>query len=136
GIDPHRLCLEITEHSIMRDPPGVATALQPLRNQGVAIAIDDFGTGYSSLAYLARFQPEFLKIDRSFTAEAVDRHDQRSIIEAVLHLSESLGITSIAEGIETEEQADLLLDLGCTLGQGWFFARPTDIDTAFEQAPR
>ena len=124
GVAPDRLCLEITEHSIMRDPHGVANALQPLRALGVAIAIDDFGTGYSSLSYLARFQPEYLKIDRAFTADLDGQSVNRSIVEGVLHLATSLGITTIAEGIETPEQAQILLELGCDIGQGWHFGRP------------
>jgi diguanylate cyclase (GGDEF)-like protein/PAS domain S-box-containing protein len=122
-MDGSGLCLELTEHSIIRDPAGTAAVLGPLRDRGVTIAIDDFGTGYSSLAYLARFHPDFLKIDRSFTAGVLDQPTQRSIVEAVLHLAASLDITTIAEGVETEAQAQVLSELGCNLAQGWHFGR-------------
>jgi diguanylate cyclase (GGDEF)-like protein/PAS domain S-box-containing protein len=134
NVDPSRLSIEITEHSIMRDPAGVEAALRPLRDRGVTIAIDDFGTGYSSLSYLAHFHPEFVKIDRSFTASILDQTTHRSIVEAVLHLADPLGIVTIAEGIETEEQAELLTQMGCRLGQGWLFGRPTESADAIQQA--
>ncbi len=127
-VDPARLCIEITEHSILKDPAGVEIALRPLRDLGASVAIDDFGTGYSSLAYLTRFRPEYVKIDRSFTAAAGNRAGDRAVVEAVIHLADALGIITVAEGIETEEQARLLADLGCQLGQGWHFGRPAPIE--------
>jgi diguanylate cyclase (GGDEF)-like protein/PAS domain S-box-containing protein len=130
GLRGEQLCIEITEHSIMRDPSGMAATLKPLRDRGVAIAIDDFGTGYSSLAYLARFQPEYLKIDRSFTADIANQPTQLAIVEGILHLADSLGLITVAEGIETAEQAELLRELGCQLGQGWFFGRPAPVGDA------
>ncbi|MGY6500276.1 MAG: putative bifunctional diguanylate cyclase/phosphodiesterase [Acidimicrobiales bacterium] len=136
GIDPRRLCIEITEHSIMRDPAGIDAALRPLRSQGVEVAIDDFGTGYSSLAYLTRFKPEYVKIDRSFTADLLTHPTQRAIVEAVLHLAVSLGIVAVAEGVETEEQALALTEMGCQLGQGWHFGRPVPVDRLGDHSPR
>ena len=127
-VNAERLCIEITEHSILKDPAGVEIALRPLRDLGATVAIDDFGTGYSSLAYLSRFRPEYVKIDRSFTAAAAERAGDRAIVEAVIQLADSLAITTIAEGIETEDQARLLTELGCQLGQGWHFGRPAPID--------
>lgn len=123
-VDASRLCIEITEHSILKDPAGIDAALRPLRDLGATVAIDDFGTGYSSLAYLTRFRPEYLKIDKSFTGALLERSGDRAVVEAVLHLADSLSIVTVAEGIETAEQADLLADLGCQLGQGWHFGRP------------
>jgi diguanylate cyclase (GGDEF)-like protein/PAS domain S-box-containing protein len=128
GVNADRLCIEITEHSILKDPAGVEIALRPLRDLGATVAIDDFGTGYSSLSYLTRFRPEYVKIDRSFTAAAADRAGDRAIVEAVIQLAASLAITTVAEGIETEDQARLLTELGCQLGQGWHFGRPAPID--------
>ncbi|QGG95621.1 putative bifunctional diguanylate cyclase/phosphodiesterase [Actinomarinicola tropica] len=123
-IDASRLCIEITEHSILKDPAGVDLALRPLRDLGATVAIDDFGTGYSSLSYLTRFRPEYLKIDRTFTSAVLERSGDRAVVEAVLHLADSLSIVTVAEGIETEEQAAALDELGCQLGQGWHFGRP------------
>ena len=128
GVDADRLCIEITEHSILKDPAGVEIALRPLRDMGATVAIDDFGTGYSSLSYLTRFRPEFIKIDRSFTSAVAERAGDRAIVEAVIQLADSLSITTVAEGIETEEQACQLAELGCQLGQGWHFGRPAPID--------
>lgn len=128
-VDASHLCIEITEHSILKDPAGVDAALRPLRELGAKVAIDDFGTGYSSLSYLTRFRPEYLKIDKSFTAAVHERSGDRAVVEAVLQLAESLSIISVAEGIETAEQADLLADLGCQLGQGWYFGRPAPAAT-------
>jgi diguanylate cyclase len=128
GVDADRLCIEITEHSILKDPAGVEIALRPLRDMGATVAIDDFGTGYSSLSYLTRFRPEYIKIDRSFTSAVAERAGDRAIVEAVIQLADSLSITTVAEGIETEEQARQLTELGCQLGQGWHFGRPAPID--------
>ena len=114
---------------------GAVAPLDGLRALGVRVAIDDFGTGYSSLSYLTRFPVDILKIDRSFvptdTATAGEDH---AFTRAVLQLGTSRQLPAIAEGIETEEQARLLHDLGCRLAQGYHFARPgpvAQVDAAF-----
>jgi diguanylate cyclase (GGDEF)-like protein len=123
GIPPDRLVLEITESSAMQDPPAAIETLAMLRDLGVRLALDDFGTGYSSLSHLSDFPIHMLKIAKPF----VDRIDQDStFVEAMLGLASTLGLEVVAEGIETREQADVLRSLGCTLGQGYYYARPLD----------
>jgi diguanylate cyclase (GGDEF)-like protein/PAS domain S-box-containing protein len=124
GLEPWRLCLELTEDSILADPAGVARALAPLRDLGVQLAIDDFGTGFSSLSHLTRFAPEFVKIDRSFIAALARSGRDRAIVESVVRLAGTLGITAVAEGIEDPVTAEDLRRMGCPVGQGWLFGRP------------
>jgi EAL domain-containing protein (putative c-di-GMP-specific phosphodiesterase class I) len=97
--------------------------LNDLKEQGIAIAIDDFGTGYSSLAYLKRLPVTILKIDRSFVDQVTDDPDSRAIVTSIVQLSSALGLNTVAEGIETDEQAAAMLELGCSLGQGWLWSK-------------
>jgi len=115
--------LEITESALNIDPATAEARLVGLKELGVRLAMDDFGTGYSSLSHLQRFPIDVLKIDRSFVATVTEPTGAK-VIEAVLGLCSALGIESVAEGVETEEQRQALLDLGCTRAQGWLFARP------------
>ena len=101
---------------------GIRT-LRRLRALGVRLVLDDFGTGYSSLSYLKHLPLDTIKVDRSFVA-AIEENADRSIVEAVVALAHGLGIGVVAEGIETERQAERLLELGCDLGQGYLFSRP------------
>ncbi len=129
-LEAHRvpasaLELEITETAFLGDSEGhVLHALETLRAAGMTIALDDFGTGFSSLAHLRRFPVDTLKIDQSFVGGIDDRPDDRAIIEVVLRLGEALGLTTVAEGVETESQAAFLRGRGCKLAQGYLFARP------------
>ena len=106
----------------MTDPEHAGKLLNELNEHGVRIAIDDFGTGYSSLAYLQKLPLQALKIDRSFVADMQHSHHGRTIVLAVLSLARELGLISIAEGVETEEQCDLLAAHGCDYAQGWLRA--------------
>jgi diguanylate cyclase (GGDEF)-like protein/PAS domain S-box-containing protein len=118
------LDLEITESTIMENVESIIPVLQTLRGLGIEIAVDDFGTGYSSLAYIARLPIHDLKIDRSFVVGMTEREDSLAIVRSVISLAHSLKLIVVAEGVETEEQAALLLQLGCDQMQGYLFSRP------------
>jgi diguanylate cyclase (GGDEF)-like protein len=123
GLDAASLELEITESVVMDQSEAGIRTLRRLRAMGVRLVLDDFGTGYSSLSYLKHLPLDTIKIDRSFVA-GLDGSADRSIVEAVIALAHGLGIGVVAEGIETIEQQQLLLALGCDLGQGYLFSRP------------
>jgi EAL domain-containing protein (putative c-di-GMP-specific phosphodiesterase class I) len=124
GLDPSRLTLEITEGTLLT--PGFETVqrIGELRALGLRLAIDDFGTGYSSLGYLHAFQIDELKIDRSFVPGGEGVGDAHVLSQAIVDMGNALGLDMVAEGIETESQADWFRTLGCRLGQGYLFARP------------
>ncbi|MBR1131265.1 EAL domain-containing protein [Bradyrhizobium iriomotense] len=125
GLAPHRLELEVTETVIMHDSEAVFAVLAQLRELGVRIALDDFGTGYSSLSFLQRFPFDKVKIDRSFVDElSSTRAEARHLARAVVRFAVSLGKTTTAEGVETEEQLDILREEGCVETQGYYFSRP------------
>ncbi|MGY5883667.1 putative bifunctional diguanylate cyclase/phosphodiesterase [Modestobacter lacusdianchii] len=121
-LEPRRLSIEITESALMKDPASARAVLLQLRDLGVQVSIDDFGTGYSSLAYLRHLPVDCLKVDRSFVAELADGHAE--ITSAVIALARSLGLSTVAEGVETGEQADELARLGATYLQGFSLAAP------------
>lgn len=120
GLDPHRLELEITESVIMAVDDAI-TVLLELRALGVQLSIDDFGTGYSSLSYLKKLPIQTLKIDRAFVMGIGKNKSDESIIQAILEISKSLGLHTVAEGVETEEQLDFLRQRGCHQIQGFFY---------------
>jgi diguanylate cyclase (GGDEF)-like protein/PAS domain S-box-containing protein len=124
GLAPARLELEITESVLLQDSEATLAALHKLRGFGVRISMDDFGTGYSSLSYLRSFPFDKIKIDRSFVHELATRDDSMAIVRAVTGLGKSLGISIVAEGVETTEQLGLLRTEGCTEVQGFLFSRP------------
>ena len=136
GIAPDQLLLELTESVLMRDSDDAEPVLQSLKSLGVTLALDDFGTGYSSLSYLQRFPIDLLKIDRSFVAPmAAASYDPR-LVRAIIVLGESLGMRIVAEGIETPRQLEALRALGCSMGQGYLFARPMTSDQLLEHVRR
>jgi diguanylate cyclase (GGDEF)-like protein len=126
GLEPSALELEITESSVMDRSETSLGVLQQLRSLGVRIVLDDFGTGYSSLAYLRQLPLDTIKVDRSFVTDLDVRDPNVGIIRAVVSLAHGLGITVVAEGIETEEQARRLRELGCDMGQGYAWAHPAE----------
>jgi diguanylate cyclase (GGDEF)-like protein/PAS domain S-box-containing protein len=128
GVDPSKIVLEITESLLMQDTDATVEVLRELKSLGIRLAIDDFGTGYSSLSYLKRFPVDILKIDRSFVEGIITHGENATLAEAVVQLGQALQLQTVAEGIETDEQWSTLRDLGCDLGQGFLFARPTEPD--------
>jgi diguanylate cyclase (GGDEF)-like protein len=124
GLDPCRLDIEVTESALLADNEATLGMLSELRRLGVRISLDDFGTGYSSLGYLRAFPFDKIKIDRSFVHDLANRTDSLAIIKAVIALGRSLGIATTAEGVETEEQFDLVRGEGCTEVQGYIFSPP------------
>eukprot|EP01013_Petalomonas_cantuscygni_P024930 TRINITY_DN46678_c0_g1_i1.p1 TRINITY_DN46678_c0_g1~~TRINITY_DN46678_c0_g1_i1.p1 ORF type:complete len:194 (-),score=14.75 TRINITY_DN46678_c0_g1_i1:44-577(-) len=117
--------LELTESVLLDERAGdMGPRLQALRDQGFAIAIDDFGTGYSSLGYLKRLPVDKIKLDRAFIKELPHDQADASIVKAVLAMAEGMGLGVIAEGVETKEQCQFLVNAGCTSVQGFYFARP------------
>jgi diguanylate cyclase (GGDEF)-like protein len=128
GLEPNRLVLEITETVLMHDRDAAAATLWQLKGLGVRIAIDDFGTGYSSLAYLRRFPIDMLKVAREFVdGLGRDAHDD-VITRAIVELANTLGLLTVAEGIETTQQSETVAALGCDIAQGYLFSRPIEAD--------
>jgi EAL domain-containing protein (putative c-di-GMP-specific phosphodiesterase class I) len=124
GLAPEHLDLEVTEGALMSNTDRTIALLTELREMGVRLSVDDFGTGYSSLGYLQRFPLNTLKVDQSFTRNMMEEEDSAAIAEAVIALAHVLGLTVIAEGVETREQWDRLRELGCEELQGYLFSRP------------
>ena len=124
GLEPTRLELEITESLILSDSESTLAALHDLRAMGVRISMDDFGTGYSSLSYLRSFPFDKIKIDRSFMRDLTSRADSQAIIKAVIGLGQALGMTTTAEGVETEEQLAMVREHGVSEVQGFLFSPP------------
>jgi diguanylate cyclase (GGDEF)-like protein/PAS domain S-box-containing protein len=124
GVAPSMLCLELTESILIDASASTRDRMQELKALGVRFALDDFGTGWSSLAYLRRFPIDVVKIDRSFVKGLGAVKDDTEVVRAVIGLGQSLGLTTVAEGVETEGQHELLVEMGCTLAQGYLYSRP------------
>ncbi len=132
GICGERLTLELTESAFVSDPDGAKKVLDALKALNTNIAMDDFGTGYSNLAYLQQLPIDVLKIDRSFVTDMMVDKDKRAIVRTVLSLARALGMKTTAEGIESIEISATLKRLGCSFGQGYYFARPLTPIAAYE----
>jgi diguanylate cyclase (GGDEF)-like protein len=124
GMDPAMLEVEITESVLMRDASPGAGLLEELKRRGLRVSIDDFGTGYSSLSTLKRLPVDTLKIDRSFVRDLPSGEEDRAITEAIVSMARSLGLTLVAEGVETKAQVEYLRERGCDELQGFYFSRP------------
>ncbi len=124
GVDPAKITVEITESTAMHDPDRTLVVLNEMHDRGLHLAIDDFGTGYSSLSRLRHMPVDVLKIDRSFVRNVDGDRDAASMVSAMIALASNLGMTALAEGIETVGEWNFLRDRGCELGQGFHFARP------------
>ena len=124
GLDPTLLELELTESMVMDDPAGAERTMQTLKDLGVGLSLDDFGTGYSSLNYLRRFPVDSLKIDRSFIRDVATDPSGASVVTSVIDIAHNLGLTAVAEGVETQEQLAFLTGCGCDMLQGYLFSKP------------
>lgn len=135
NVPANSLELELTEGVAMTNPQVAVAVMNDLHRRGVRMSIDDFGTGYSSLSYLKKFQVYKLKIDQSFVRDITDSPDDKAIVAAIISMADSLGMLTIAEGVETEGQLAFLKERGCTEVQGYYFSRPLPA-SAFEQFVR
>ncbi len=127
-FSPDRIVVEITETALADNLDQARAMARELRALGCRIALDDFGTGYSSLHHLQSLPFDELKVDQSFVSSMAERRENRKIVGAVLGLGQSLGLATVAEGVETREQAEMLFWLGCDLGQGWLFGKPVPVE--------
>ena len=131
GLSGSRFTLELTESAFVSDPERTARIMHELKALGTTLAMDDFGTGYSNLAYLQQLPIDILKIDRSFVTAMLADRDKVAIVRAVLSLAQALGKQTTAEGVETNALAQTLAAMGCTYGQGYFYARPLEASSAW-----
>ncbi len=128
GVDPRRLCIEITENAVLDELDTAIATLDAIRELGVRLAIDDFGTGYSSLSYLRRLPVDTVKIDRTFTTELITDDNDVTIVAGIIGLARGLGLQVVAEGVETARQAEILVELGCAQAQGYLYSPPVALD--------
>ena len=138
-VHPSRICLEVTEHVVLDDIEAATGALDRLRAMGVRLALDDFGTGYSSMKQLKNLPVDCLKIDMSFVAGLGKSEHDAAIVDAAITLAQAFGLSTVAEGVETEEQVDELLSRGCDQAQGYLLARPQsakDVELILQATPK
>jgi EAL domain-containing protein (putative c-di-GMP-specific phosphodiesterase class I) len=131
--------LEVTEDILLLDEQGVLDTFQRIQQLGVCIVFDDFGTGYASLSYLKKFPLDGLKIDKSFVLDLLADTSDAAIVGSTISLSRQLGLSVIAEGIENQATADMLVGMGCEEGQGYFYGRPMPVEPferQFLETPR
>ncbi|MCX7621910.1 MAG: bifunctional diguanylate cyclase/phosphodiesterase, partial [Acidimicrobiales bacterium] len=128
GAAPERICLEVSEAALMHDVSAAWSTLQACKQLGVSLALDDFGAGFSSLAYLRQLKLDLLTIDKSFVDELTHSREDAVIVEHVIGMAKALGIVTVAEGVETEEQVGVLRSLNCDLAQGYYFSHPQPPD--------
>jgi EAL domain-containing protein (putative c-di-GMP-specific phosphodiesterase class I) len=122
------MVIEITESLLLGDEVGIREKLNRFSEAGIKVALDDFGTGYSSMSYLKKFNIDYLKIDRSFVNDLETDSNDRAITEAIVVMAHKLGLKTIAEGVETEQQKAILAEVGCDYVQGYFYAKPMPVD--------
>ncbi|MEE9433486.1 MAG: bifunctional diguanylate cyclase/phosphodiesterase [Sphingorhabdus sp.] len=127
----NRITLELTESAFVSDPDGAKKTLHALKDLNIHLAMDDFGTGYSNLAYLQQLPIDVLKIDRSFITDMIDNKDKTAIVRTILSLADALGMRTTAEGVETLELSNTLKGFGCSVGQGYYYAKPLTATDAF-----
>jgi EAL domain-containing protein (putative c-di-GMP-specific phosphodiesterase class I) len=128
GLPLERLIIEVTESAILDNEEMALSIAHELKEMGCGLALDDFGTGYASMRHLVTLPFDQIKVDRSFIHEMVSRPESRKIVSAVVGLGRSLGLMTLAEGVESREQESMLIQAGCLLGQGWLYGRPLAAD--------
>jgi EAL domain-containing protein (putative c-di-GMP-specific phosphodiesterase class I) len=127
GLPPQYLELEITEGTVMDNPKHAITIMHKLRMKGIHLAMDDFGTGYSSLSYLAKFPLNTLKIDRAFVEDSNSKVG-KAMVDTIVTIAKNLGLSTVAEGVETEQQHKLMEEMKCDVLQGYLFAKPLAVE--------
>ena len=127
GVPPKLIEIEITERVLANDADAARSTVSKLRSLGFGVAIDDFGTGYSSLSYLKNFSVSVLKIDRSFVKDICEVAEDRAICNAIIAMAKGLDVRSVAEGVETEAQREMLREQGCDYAQGYLFHKPLSV---------
>jgi len=132
GLPGNCINVEITESLLLKDSSVVQEHLLEFRNNGIEVSIDDFGTGFSSLSYLKKFDIDYLKIDRTFINQLMENETDRTLVEAIIVMAHKLNIKTVAEGVETKAQQELLMHLGCDYGQGFLYSQPVKAK-AFEK---
>jgi len=133
GLSPQSLELEITEGIFLHPSPGIAETIAAVRHLGVRIALDDFGTGFSSLSYINRYPIDTIKIDKSFIDGVSTNRQTRAIVELIVKLGKTLDLNITAEGVETQEQPDILMQIGCRAIQGYHFVHPGSVNDAMRR---
>ena len=136
GLAPRHLKLEITEGVLVHNPQAASAMLKQLRTLGIGVCIDDFGTGYSSLSYLTTFSVDVLKIDRSFIHNLAASGDDHELVRNIVRMAAGLGLTVVAEGVETVDQRDQLVEMNCEFVQGFHFSRPVNAETVWKKLLR
>lgn len=131
GLNPELVCVEITENLMIESPDQALEQLNNIKAQGFTLALDDFGTGFSSLSYLKHYPFDYLKIDQSFVRDIEEQDDGYVLVKTIIQMANNLGLKTIAEGVETEKQCQLLKELGCDYGQGYLFSKPLPQDELF-----
>lgn len=132
GIDPSKIYLEITEDFLVSDFDRIATKIKMLRAEGVRIALDDFGTGYSSLNYLTSVQFDEIKVDKRFIDGILGDFRARALLKSIVDIGRAFDYMIVAEGVETEEQVEVVRRIGCSLIQGYAYSKPEPIESAFQ----
>lgn len=123
GCKPNQLQLEVTESQLLHDIDAARDIIRGLREHGIQVLLDDFGTGYASLSYLQKLQFDGVKIDRSFVSNMHTNANNRSLVKAIVSMARSLGMKTVAEGIETQEQAEYIRKINCDIGQGFYYSK-------------
>ncbi len=136
GVPPEMLTIELTESVLMQNADTAQNVIAQLRQRGIHVSLDDFGTGFSSLGYLNRFSIDEIKIDRSFVIDLENDDRERALVQAIISLGHALGLSVVAEGVETETQAGLLRQIGCDIFQGYLYARPMPVEEFIAFQPR